>query len=68
MFDPQLYMPRSNQGCLRDWAYFPKDVETADISSTAWWDGLNDAIAKTVAELNPTSVCSPAVIPKTFPY
>ncbi|HTA24725.1 MAG TPA: hypothetical protein VK763_14430 [Terriglobales bacterium] len=67
VFDPQLYMPRSNQGCLRDWAYFPKDVETADINSASWWDGLNDAIAKTVAKLNPTAVCSPAVIPKTFP-
>jgi hypothetical protein len=67
VFDPQLYMPRSNQGFLREWDYFPKDVDTADLSSTTWWDKLNDAIAKTVAELKPDAVCSPAVIPKTFP-
>lgn len=67
VFDPQLYMPRSNQGCLRDWDYFPKDVDTADLTSAAWWDALNDAIATTVAELKPGAVCSPAMIPKTFP-
>jgi hypothetical protein len=67
IFDPQLYMPRSNQGCLRDWDYFPKDVDTADLTSGAWWDSLNEAIARSVAELKPQAVCSPAVIPKTFP-
>src|ERR1700730_1212075 len=67
VFDPQLYMPRSNQGCLREWDYFPKDVDTADLSSAAWWDSLNEAIAITIAELKPEAVCSPAVIPKTFP-
>lgn len=67
VFDPQLYMPRSNQGYLREWDYFPKDVDTADLTSGAWWDSLNEAIARTVAELKPAAVCSPAVIPKTFP-
>lgn len=67
VFDPQLYMPRSNQGCLRDWDYFPKDVDTADTTSAHWWDALNDAIAAAVAELRPNVVCSPAMIPKTFP-
>jgi hypothetical protein len=67
VFDPQLYMPRSNQGFLREWAYFPKDVDTADLRSGAWWESLNEAIAETVAELRPDLVCSPAVIPKSFP-
>jgi hypothetical protein len=67
VFDPQLYMPRSNQGFLREWDYFPKDVDTADLTSVAWWDALNEAIARTVTELKPGAVCSPAVIPKTFP-
>ncbi len=60
-------MPRSNQGFLRAWDYFPKDVDTADLTSVAWWDALNEAIARTVTELKPGAVCSPAVIPKTFP-
>ena len=67
VFDPQLYMPRSNQGFLREWDYFPKDVDTADLTSASWWDSLNDAIARTVADLKPGAVCSPAVIPKTLP-
>ena len=67
VFDPQLYMPRSNQGCLRDWEYFPKDVDSADLTSAAWWEGLSVNIAATVAELKPSVVCSPAVIPKTYP-
>jgi hypothetical protein len=67
LFDPQLYMPRSNQGFLRDWGYFPKDVESADLSAAKWWESLTARIAATVADLKPTSVCSPAIIPKTFP-
>jgi hypothetical protein len=67
LFDPQLYMPRSNQGFLRDWEYFPKDFESADLSSAKWWEKLNENIAATVADLRPTAVCSPAIIPKTFP-
>jgi hypothetical protein len=67
VFDPQLYMPRSNQGHLREWEYFPKDVDTADLSSSSWWDTVSESIARTVAELRPHSVCSPAVIPKLFP-
>jgi hypothetical protein len=67
VFDPQLYMPRSNQGFLRDWDYFPKDVDTADLSSADWWDALTDAVATTAAELKSNAVCSPAMIPKSFP-
>ena len=29
IFDPQLYSPRTERGCLREWSYFPSDVDTA---------------------------------------
>ncbi len=67
IFDPQLYLPQSERGCLPEWDYFPKDVDTADPSSEPWWDGLVDQTAKTVLALMPSAVCSPAVVPKTFP-
>jgi len=60
-------MPRSNQGFLREWDYFPKDVDTADLSSVPWWDALNDAIAKTVAELKPRCGLFTSRHSKTFP-
>jgi hypothetical protein len=34
IFDSQLYAPRSERGKLPTWGYFPKDVETADLSSS----------------------------------
>ena len=33
VFDPQLYVPSSENGCLREWSYFPDDVDTADLAS-----------------------------------
>jgi hypothetical protein len=67
IFDPQLYMPRSNQGHLREWDYFPKDVDTADLSSTTWWENVSESISTSIAELKPNAVCSPAIIPKLYP-
>jgi hypothetical protein len=36
VFDPQLYVPTTAKSSLKDWSYFPKDLGTADISSTGW--------------------------------
>lgn len=66
IFDPQLYYPKSERGCLSDWSYFPSDVDTADQSSISWWEKLISNIASSVQTLNPQAVCSPAVVPNTF--
>ena len=67
LFDPQLYVPNSERGCLRDWPYFPTDVDTADLASDAWWNRILDALVGVCAEIRPTAVCSPVVLPGTYP-
>lgn len=67
LFDPQLYVPNSERGCLREWPYFPTDVDTADLTSDAWWNGILDALVGVCAEIRPTTVCSPVVLPGTYP-
>lgn len=66
IFDPQLYCPKSSRGQLRTWNYFPKELDTADLSSDSWWDGVSDELLKCVTGLNITSMCSPAVVPSTY--
>lgn len=66
IFDPQLYFPNSERGQLPSWPYFPSDVETADLTSEAWWARVADALGKTVRELQPHAVCSPAIVPRTY--
>jgi hypothetical protein len=41
ILDPQLYVPATERGKLKKWAYFPKDVDTADLTSMAWWNTLS---------------------------
>ncbi|MBI3827889.1 MAG: hypothetical protein HY291_00115 [Planctomycetes bacterium] len=66
VFDPQLYVPNSQRGQLSTWAYFPKDVDTADMSSKKWWEGVLSELTKTCQDIKPSSVCSPAILPKLF--
>jgi hypothetical protein len=66
IFDPQLYVPSSEQGRLRDWKYFPHDFETADPDADAWWDDLLAEIVSTCGSIRPDALCSPAILPKTF--
>lgn len=66
VFDPQLYFPNTDRGHLREWSYFPTDVDTADLTSDAWWSTLVDNIVGTCRRLKPTAACSPAVVPNTF--
>jgi|ERR1022692_2872832 hypothetical protein len=66
VFDPQLYVPNSDRGCLRYWSYFPTDVDTADRSSDAWWSGIVDSLVQVCSVLGPSSVCSPAILPSTY--
>jgi hypothetical protein len=66
VFDPQLYVPSSERGQLRQWSYFPSDVESADLASDEWWQALNANICDCAAELKADAVCSPVVIPRAF--
>lgn len=66
IFDPQLYFPRTEREKLRNWSYFPSDVDTADFSSLTWWKKLINSISETVDLLHPTSVCSPVLVPRVF--
>ena len=66
VFDPHLYRPQSERGCLPEWDYYPKDVETADVTPE-WSARLVDQLAQTAIQLGPTSVASPAIVPRAFP-
>ena len=66
IFDPQLYVPNSDRGCLREWPYFPNDVDSADLYSEAWWNGLLDSLVATCVDIGPTAVCSPVVLPNVY--
>jgi hypothetical protein len=67
IIDPQLYVPDSERGCLREWPYFLNDVDTADLASDAWWEGLLGTLVGVCTTIRPTAVCSPAVMPATYP-
>lgn len=66
ILDPHLYRPQSDRLQLPTWSYYPKDVETADLSSEKWWSELVQAVAKAAVELGPDAVCSPAIVPKAY--
>lgn len=66
VFDPQLYVPATDRGKLKSWRYFRQDVDTADLSSIAWWTSVNRDIIESCKALEANAVCSPAVIPKIF--
>lgn len=66
IFDPQLYYPRTQRGVLRNWSYFPSDVDTVDYSSIPWWESVCDSLAATVDRLRPAAICSPVVAPRSY--
>lgn len=66
IFDPQLYYPQTLRGELRQWSYFPSDVDTADTSSVTWWEALVDRIVASCVSLRPSAACSPAIVPRSF--
>jgi len=66
IFDPQLYYPSTERGSLRKWSYFPPDIDTADLSSDAWWSDLVDKIVSCCAPLGVHAICSPLVIPRLY--
>lgn len=66
IFDPQLYCPTTERPTLRQWDYYPQDVETADTSSLAWWTALVDEILTSCKSFKPDRICSPAIIPRNY--
>src|SRR5260221_8609887 len=65
IFDPQMYYPhRVDRGQLATWSYFPKDFETADMTSEAWWAVVLDELANTARRVGARAVCSPAAAGK----
>ncbi|MEX1138031.1 MAG: hypothetical protein WEF53_01635 [Bacteroidota bacterium] len=66
VLDPQLYFPRRDRGHLQKHPYFPKDLDTADLSSIRWWQAALDGIAQYATDLSVNSVATPAVFPKIW--
>ena len=66
VFDPQLYVPRTQQETLRNWSYFPSDFESADLGSLAWWASVVDDLVATCARVKPDAICSPVALPREF--
>lgn len=64
VFDPQLYVPRTNRGQLPKWTYMPSDLDTSDLSSHAWWINVVDHVTDGVKDFNPNGICSPAPYPR----
>lgn len=66
IFDPQLYFPRSERGQLSEWAYFPRDVDTANLAAERWWQGLLVGVSETCRRLEVDACCSPSIVPNAF--
>jgi hypothetical protein len=66
ILDPQLYCPRSEHRHLPSHPYFPKDIETAELSSVGWWKKLGSAVANYGKDLDVDAVCSPMILPNRW--
>lgn len=66
IFDPQLYYPQTQREKLKEWSYFPADVDTVDLTSLEWWENLIKSLASTLIIVRPDVVCSPALAPRNF--
>lgn len=63
VFDPQLYLPRSEREHLGEYDYFPDDFDSADLTSLPWWDGITTKMAELVEGLEVSGVVSPVILP-----
>jgi hypothetical protein len=64
VFDPQLYCPQSERGQLPSHPYFPKDLDTADPASEAWWKNIIKHLVDEADQLGVDAICSPAILPR----
>jgi len=66
ILDPQLYFPKSERGSLKKYPYFPSNFDTADMTSTAWWNNTIRLLTDLAISLNVSTVVSPVVQPKIW--
>jgi hypothetical protein len=66
ILDPQLYFPRSDRGRLREWSYFPEEIDTTDLSSEDWWFGVGRDALAAARNLGVRRLCSPAPVPNQY--
>jgi len=66
IFDPQLYVPRTQQQSLRAWNYFPSDFDSADVATEAWWASIVDGVVAACQPIKPDAICSPIALPREF--
>jgi hypothetical protein len=66
LLDPQLYFPQQERGSLPSHSYFPRDLDTADLSSSRWWNELVKKLAAYAVDRRADAVCSPAIVPKKW--
>lgn len=66
VLDPQLYFPQQERGALSTHSYFPKDLDTADLSSSRWWNDVVKRLAAYAVDMRVDAVCSPAIVPKKW--
>jgi len=66
VLDPQLYCPQTRRGQLPSHIYFPKDLDTADLSSEAWWHQIIEKLVVECDMLGVDAVCTPAELPKKW--
>lgn len=64
--DPQLYCPQSERGQLPNHSYFPRDLDTADLSSDSWWRAIVAGLAAESNRLGVDAVCSPVVLTRKY--
>ena len=66
IFDPQLYSPRNSRDKLKNWDYFPNDLDTTDLTNVNWWKSLNEKLVDVIYRLDINSLCTPIIIPNNF--
>jgi hypothetical protein len=52
---------------LAEFEFLGSDVDTSDPSDENWWIPITENLAKLATELQPSALCSPAVVPRAFP-
>ena len=64
IFDPQLYFPRGQRETLRQWDYFPNELETHDVSDFNWWKNIVVKLVASCESFQPDGICSPMLLPR----